>query len=384
MAATWHCWATVLLFSLAPVLATEHESTEERRAAGYYYYNYYYQGYYHHYYEGSPIVWEEKPVQGVCEMYFIKIPKCASSTLAGIGLHFADVLHLRATSMETHVPTWQPWERHLKGTRTARTACGAYIMHEEAKTKVPMPRKPKTLLWSFVRHPVKRALSLTYFFGVSLHHLEGSGIAQELVKVFSDGKYQYTYLKLAGQGHKDISRKINKMLRTYDFIGVVERMAESLVVLSMLLGIPVGDVLYLPAKVNHHDENEGLPGTNRSAAKHIHFGKNMSVSANLIPSPPREEMSAELGATYDFLMQSSTTSLDWKLYEAVDQKLNRTIAKLGPAFNERLMEYEQLQAQAWEKCGKITEFEYSQKYGQSCYERDFGCGYKCLNEIAHP
>ena len=183
------------------------------------------------------MVWEEKPLYGMCEMYYIKIQKCASSTLAGIGLHFAEMLHLRTTSMEAHVP-------HLKGTRTARTACGAYIMHEEAITKVPMPLKPKTLLWSFVRHPVKRALSSTYFYGVSMGRLKGSGIAQGLVKEYSGGKHQYEYLKLAGQGHKDISRKISKMLRTYDFMGVVERMAESLVVLSMLLGIPVGDVVF--------------------------------------------------------------------------------------------------------------------------------------------
>ena len=59
-------------------------------------------------------------------------------------------------------------------------------------------------------------------------------------------------------------------------------------------------------------------------------------------------------------------------------------AKLGPAFIERLAEFHVLQAQAWEMCWEMSEAEYSKKYGQRCYLKDWGCGYKCLSKLALP
>jgi hypothetical protein len=41
---------------------------------------------------------------------------------------------------------------------------------------------------------------------------------------------------------------INQILSDYDFIGITERMAESAVALMMLLGVNMGDILYLSAK----------------------------------------------------------------------------------------------------------------------------------------
>jgi hypothetical protein len=37
-------------------------------------------------------------------------------------------------------------------------------------------------------------------------------------------------------------------LKDHDFIGIAERLDESLVVLTMLLGVPLGDVLHLDSK----------------------------------------------------------------------------------------------------------------------------------------
>jgi hypothetical protein len=39
-----------------------------------------------------------------------------------------------------------------------------------------------------------------------------------------------------------------EILTTYYFVGITERMYESAVVLSMLLNVPLGDLLYLTAK----------------------------------------------------------------------------------------------------------------------------------------
>jgi hypothetical protein len=42
----------------------------------------------------------------------------------------------------------------------------------------------------------------------------------------------------------------NAIMQEYDFLGITERMDESTVALSMVLGVPLADVLYLDAKHN--------------------------------------------------------------------------------------------------------------------------------------
>jgi hypothetical protein len=49
---------------------------------------------------------------------------------------------------------------------------------------------------------------------------------------------------------KRVEKNVLRVMKKYDFLVVVERMDESLVVLSMLLGVHVGDVLTLDSKVN--------------------------------------------------------------------------------------------------------------------------------------
>ena len=48
---------------------------------------------------------------------------------------------------------------------------------------------------------------------------------------------------------QDRVKYANRIMNEYDFIGVTERMDESAVALSMLLDIPLSDVLYLDGKV---------------------------------------------------------------------------------------------------------------------------------------
>ncbi len=46
----------------------------------------------------------------------------------------------------------------------------------------------------------------------------------------------------------EVTKSVGDILKDYDFIGITERMDETLVVLSLLLDLPLSDVLYLKAK----------------------------------------------------------------------------------------------------------------------------------------
>ena len=54
---------------------------------------------------------------------------------------------------------------------------------------------------------------------------------------------------------------VQNMLREYDFIGLVERLDESLVLLRLLLGLNAGDILYISAKQSGGYDAGGYKGT---------------------------------------------------------------------------------------------------------------------------
>jgi hypothetical protein len=60
--------------------------------------------------------------------------------------------------------------------------------------------------------------------------------------------YYMGSLSMTGFRNSDPIRVANEIMRQYDFIAVTERMDESLVAMSMLLHLPLADILYLKAK----------------------------------------------------------------------------------------------------------------------------------------
>ena len=80
---------------------------------------------------------------------------------------------------------------------------------------------------------------------------------------------------------------------------------------------------------------------------------------------------------------------DYLLYAAANQSLDQTIARLGrPRFNAALQRYKALKAKEKEVCAPVAEFPCSKsgkpqpkKARKECYQRDFGCGYKCIDDM---
>ena len=212
-----------------------------------------------------PCVPEDSPKnQGI---FYIKVPKTSSSTLAGITSRMAAKESLRqgfATDKvcKTHDP----------------------MVHSSASSLNCANRdKENSFLWTVVRHPNDRAVS---HFGMRLKF----GDVVKNQKVFRQdllGSPSYkTNTQLAFMSTKkvknfeikddDISEYVQDVLDEYNFVGIYERLHESLVVMSMLTGMNINDVIfnYRPiknARCGSLEEpdwlNEGMRNYLQSAGK---------------------------------------------------------------------------------------------------------------------
>ena len=162
----------------------------------------------------------------------------------------------------------------------------------------------------------------------------------------------------------------NQILRSYNFIGITERLDESLVVLMMILRLKMADILYLSAKTRGgYDDAGGRDGQHICTYIWPSF-VTPGVSAFLQSKEWREMI------RYDML-----------LYEAVNRSLDMTIDTLGrEKFNDNLQKYQHAQKLAGEKCLPTTIFpcDVGGMYHSSndCIWNDSGCGATCLDEIA--
>eukprot|EP00522_Entomoneis_paludosa_P014079 CAMPEP_0172453326 /NCGR_PEP_ID=MMETSP1065-20121228/10702_1 /TAXON_ID=265537 /ORGANISM="Amphiprora paludosa, Strain CCMP125" /LENGTH=212 /DNA_ID=CAMNT_0013205505 /DNA_START=246 /DNA_END=884 /DNA_ORIENTATION=- len=168
------------------------------------------------------------------------------------------------------------------------------------------------------------------------------------------------------------SHFINQIMDSYDFIGVSERLDESIVALSMLMNIPLADVLYLSAKGSGGFDEGGHAGT----------------CFYIVPSfvSPGMRRIMESGRFQKHI------HWDHVIHQAANRSLDLTIdKKLGrEKFEKRLAIFQKAQARAKELCLPQTTFPCATDGGKrprkedetDCLWKDSGCGYKCLDRIA--
>lgn len=161
----------------------------------------------------------------------------------------------------------------------------------------------------------------------------------------------------------------NYTLHAYDFIGITEKMDESLVVLMLLLNLPMADILYYSAKTS--DNLYIDPSTKNQCIK-------------LQPSRVSDSMRTFFATpTWQERIYS-----DELLYHAASQSLERTIDQLGRSIVQaNVVKLQQAQALVVERCrGKIrmeceVEGEAPRKEFD-CFHHDMGCGMDCLDQVA--
>lgn len=191
---------------------------------------------------------------------------------------------------------------------------------------------------------------------------------------------------------------IQEILDSYNFIGVSERMDETLVVLKLLLGLEIQDVLFLPdppkatTTANNNNDNKQNNDKKVNIIKNENNGVTGSISyydywdkndCRLIPEVQVTMEMKEWFYTEEFYL---FTHGDVLFYKAVNASLDRTIDALGRDVVEKgVKQLRWALSQANKACPNAKHRCSTDGVVQSktdCLFSDVGCGYECLDTVA--
>jgi len=163
-------------------------------------------------------------------LLFVKVPKCGSSTTAGVVRRIAARHGLKGARGEG--------EPFADGKRVSAN----HGWLTSVAPALPWPAKRKVFLFTVVRDPLARAVSQYFHILVSRrgrpHRDEHVVGALERVRP----RLLCDYVQSVKHSSPDA------ILDDYDLVGVVEHYAETMTLLAARLSIPLADVVYLPAK----------------------------------------------------------------------------------------------------------------------------------------
>lgn len=291
-------------------------------------------------------------------LLFVKPFKTGSSTCSGVNLRIARNLAQRHNMTDIcqtrfdHGPDFTP-AHSLFGKR----------------------RPLDSILWSVVRDPTKRAISQFFFFRVS--RLKEEPTDANFISFLTNGRFPhhnyylrtlYTPTKYEPSQNHPVATA-NHILNDYNFVGVTERINESLVALMMLLDLPMADFLYLSAKRGGYDD-----------------GRSQTIGCKYIwksfVSPGMQEFLASE-------QWQNMTYYDNLFYHAVNRSLDLTIDALGrDKFAAQLHRFERAQERAREVCLPTAVFpcdaagKFYDEDETDCLWNDSGCGTTCLDQVA--
>jgi hypothetical protein len=299
---------------------------------------------------------------GVVGLIYIKTYKASSSTSEGISLSIAHNVARRIGS--------------------SKHPCIHYNRHVFGDVGALLERSHPSLLWTMIRNPLERDLSMYYFFKVSRNNVTvtDSSIISTLRSYKS---FQTNYLLPWNSANawtgSDIMvgdlKKRDQVLEwmhehimdNYDFIGVTERFDESLATMVLLWNLEPTDVIVLSAK---------------QAGGYDDAGHNGRCSKIVRPQPPSTALKEY------WSQEHAHDNADFLLWDAVNLSLDRTIQKLGPhRVVEMVQEIRILRRMAEFDCQRKAYFPCSTRgkkqlklAQQSCYVQDAGCGYECVDQ----
>ena len=161
-----------------------------------------------------------------------------------------------------------------------------------------------------------------------------------------------------------------EIMEDYDFIGVTERMDESLVVMKILLDLDLNDVLYLSAK--------GSGGYDDGAYKgQCHYILKSYVSPGM-------------KKFFDSEVWQKRIDGDQMLFNSANKSLDLTIDALGRDYvMEQLEEFKKMKKEAVEFCRPddlifpCTQDGSLHRFNHTCLWWDSGCGYRCLDHMKY-
>lgn len=299
-------------------------------------------------------------------LLYTKVPKSASSTTAAV-IHRISRNHGDCDFQN----------QHIRG-------AGKYYGNRN---------RSKSFLLGSIRDPASRAISRIFFHFVSKQgkRASESNILRWLQSEHAQygsvssvyGGFQSRYMTLresippwSAWSHdaptevnntKQIHEHVQQIINDYDFMVVVERMDESLVTLSILLEVDIGDIVLLDSKAQ---------GTYTYVDRHCF----QAVKAKTTPLV-KEYLSSDRWFAQNYG--------DYLLHAAANSSLDKTIDSLGrKRVEEAVSEYRRLKSIALERCASKAFFPCSPEgkrqlklSRESCYVKDEGCGYQCINDV---
>ena len=277
-------------------------------------------------------------------LFYVKVHKASSSTLAGIAEHIA--------------------RRHRKDGMKHKK-CYVHSKHRAAgKMNIHRRNLLQSYLFTFIRDPKERKLSSFFYFNVTRQgvHPTGPAILEDLQL---NNNYQYYFMLPVGTKGKDVDDSVSKILNAYNFIGLTERLDESLVLLRLLLGLNAEDILYVPSKVGGSFAKSG--------------DKCVYIQEKITTPAVDEYLNSE--------EWYKRNELDYALYAAVNRSIDATIQNIGKenfyeALNEHLRLMEKVKSQCIAESVFPCSVEGVVQHNTNCYWYDIGCGYDCIDCIA--
>ncbi|KAG7351972.1 galactose-3-O-sulfotransferase [Nitzschia inconspicua] len=311
-------------------------------------------------------------------LLFQRPEKTGTTTMVGILMRLA---HNRAQAMSKeelrkHNITISPFK-----------VCNHRAMHGTAVSyKYHQRNRKKSFLFSLIRDPTAKAISRFFHFVVSVAQIEPTDknfLAQLASVPYSRMHLQdlvvdpeLVIYKGSGKSHQlpplNYTAVVEDILDAYDFIGITERMDESLIVLKYLLNLTIEEILYVkPARTAGSFSN----------------GFEDRPCVYLIPS----FVTPKVAAYFESPEWKRRVAGDELLYRAANKSLDRTIDALGRDRVERTMEqFKRAQAYVQEQCkGKVRSMcdeggAVIPPKNRTCYIWGEGCDYQCLNSLRIP
>lgn len=348
--------------------------------------------------------WPEKNIDNLCTEIFIKIQKCGSSTNGGVARAIAAHRNLggvhegNVSSVACRVPEDEGCMVHAnhgkaslfrkcrleQRTPSTGTQAREGDVHREVASASTRVRQ-NSLLWTTIRDPRTRALSHYYQANIQTKDAKKPS-EEEIIDWIAQvpGTFMFDYMgglsvtpdscqgtrtTQEGLSHDTadnqwanlsddwdrgfVECKVNHLLDSYDFVGLIERQDESLVAMKLLFKLDFRDIFKMSSKIRKD-------------------GKKLAAD-------PQTMLQSYLDQEF-----FSKAYVDRVLHEMANARLDATIAHYGNTFYSELERYSSLSADAREFC-EIPESValYNKEHGKiKCYWGDNGCAYKCLDAFA--
>lgn len=167
---------------------------------------------------------------------------------------------------------------------------------------------------------------------------------------------------VGSEGKNSTGRRIhtvNKILQDYDFIGITERLDESLVALQMILGLKTTDILYYSAKNKGSWDDKGV-----------------YIQPSFVSDGMEEFFASE---TWRELSKG-----DYLMYLAANASLDRTIESLGrEEFEDKLAMLRYSKRLVATECTNILSLNSAAGAARQsdCLYYDAGCGNACFDKL---